>query len=443
MRKIVTMIAMCLTLVATAQKVRFDVKISSKDTDITKIFIQPAEINAVSRNVVMRNNDGVFKATVPASSIGFYNLTVVRNQSQLNVPIYVKDARSVSLNANYDGRVFVIDNTPDNYALTSLDATLNGLDRELWRKDGMTAEQIKSLMDGYESALDSLLAVGNLSAPVVEYMKTMAYVRAFYAYSSIPRAQQISESAIPFSRDEVLPRPADVIDNKYATLFNSTMQVVKNELPSLPSLLDRLSFLYEIFRNDELRLYVATSIMRDFVSNYNYSKDFDGGLAIVKKATEKYGFSSFFVNEFVKYKSTLVGSPFPKDLKFVNAKGKTVSIDDFKGKYVYIDMWASWCGPCCKEVPHLQKLESELQNDDVVFVSISSDSDEAAWKNKMKELNMHGNQLIDKENSLGSALNVGGIPFFVIYDKEGNLHTYGALRPSTGDRLKNILENLN
>lgn len=434
---------MCLTLVAMAQKVRFDVKISPENNDITKMFIQPAEINAVSKNVIMRNNDGVFKATVPASSIGFYNLTVVRNQSQLIVPIYVKDAKKVSLKANYNGKVFVIDDTPDNYALTSLDAALNALDRELWTKDGLTGEQIKSLMDGYESVLDSLLAVGNLSVPVVEYMKTMAYVRAFYAYSSIPRAQQIPESSIPFSRDEVFPMPADVIDNKYATLFNSTMQVVKNELPSLPSLLDRLSCLYATFKNDELRLYVATSIMREFVSNYNYSKDFEGGLAIVKKATEKYGFSSFFVNEFVKFKSTVVGSPFPKDLKFVDVKGKNVSIDDFKGKYVYIDMWASWCGPCCKEVPHLQKLERELHNDNVVFVSISSDSDETAWKNKMKELNMHGNQLIDKDNSLGSALNVGGIPFFVIYDKEGNLHTYGALRPSTGDRLKKILESLN
>ena len=109
---------------------------------------------------------------------------------------------------------------------------------------------------------------------------------------------------------------------------------------------------------------------------------------------------------------------------------------------MYVDMWASWCGPCCKEVPFLQQLEKELNNDDVVFVSVSSDRDEQAWRNKMAELKMHGNQLLDVDNTLGDALNVKGIPFFVIYDKEGNLHTYGALRPSTGTRLRSVLEGL-
>ena len=95
-----------------------------------------------------------------------------------------------------------------------------------------------------------------------------------------------------------------------------------------------------------------------------------------------------------------------------------------------------------QEVPHLQKLEKELRNDDVVFVSISSDKDEQAWRSKMEELKMHGNQLLDKDNTLCDALNVKGIPFFVIYDKAGNLHTYGALRPSTGTHLRSVLEGL-
>ena len=60
----------------------------------------------------------------------------------------------------------------------------------------------------------------------------------------------------------------------------------------------------------------------------------------------------------------------------------------------------------------------------------------------MSELKMHVHQLLDIDNTLGDALNVKGIPFFVIYDKEGNLHTYGALRPSTGTRLRSVLEGL-
>jgi hypothetical protein len=83
-----------------------------------------------------------------------------------------------------------------------------------------------------------------------------------------------------------------------------------------------------------------------------------------------------------------------------------------------------------------------LEGSDVVCVSISTDTDEDAWKAKLQEANMHGNQLRDRDGSLGTALNVGGIPFFVIYDKEGKLHIYGAQRPSSGDAIKQFLLNL-
>ena len=105
-------------------------------------------------------------------------------------------------------------------------------------------------------------------------------------------------------------------------------------------------------------------------------------------------------------------------------------------------MWASWCGPCCREVPHLQALEKEFEGSDIVFVSVSTDADTDAWKAKLKELDMHGNQLHDRDGKLSQILNVGGIPFFVVYDKEGKLHTYGALRPSMGEPLKTFLKEL-
>ncbi|WP_314397484.1 TlpA disulfide reductase family protein [uncultured Gemella sp.] len=62
--------------------------------------------------------------------------------------------------------------------------------------------------------------------------------------------------------------------------------------------------------------------------------------------------------------------------------GKTVKLSDFKGKKVYINMWASWCGPCMREIPELEKVYQKYKNNkDIVFLSMTSPND-AEFKNQ-------------------------------------------------------------
>ena len=123
------------------------------------------------------------------------------------------------------------------------------------------------------------------------------------------------------------------------------------------------------------------------------------------------------------------------DFTLTTPEGMEVTLSKVAGKVKILDFWASWCGPCCKEVPYLQQLEKDMEGSNVVFVSISCDSSTAPWLKKMEQLGMHGNQLIDTTNELGNKLNVRGIPHFLIYDPEGNLHTYNAPRPSSSQIL--------
>ena len=232
------------------------------------------------------------------------------------------------------------------------------------------------------------------------------------------------------------------LDNEYAPLFPIAAQMIARSIPAERNLLERLSFLYDRYKNDAVRAETSSMLLSSFLSGHNYSADFEGGLAQLEQAVEKYDLSESYVQEYIKRKATIVGSPFPADVVLEDADGNVVDISSFKGKYLYIDLWASWCGPCCKEVPYLQAIEKDFQDSNIVFLSISTDTDKEAWKNKMAELNMHGNQLHDRNNTLCNSLNVRGIPFFLIYDKEGKLHTYGAMRPSRGDDLKMILEGL-
>ena len=70
------------------------------------------------------------------------------------------------------------------------------------------------------------------------------------------------------------------------------------------------------------------------------------------------------------------------DFTAMDKDGKTVKLSDFKGKKVYINMWASWCGPCMREIPELEKTYQKLKNNkDIVFLSMTSPND-SEFKNQ-------------------------------------------------------------
>ena len=71
--------------------------------------------------------------------------------------------------------------------------------------------------------------------------------------------------------------------------------------------------------------------------------------------------------------------------KYLDINGKEVSLSDLKGKYVYIDIWATWCGPCTGELPHLKELEKKMHGKKIVFVSISCDKDKGMGENGERE----------------------------------------------------------
>lgn len=115
---------------------------------------------------------------------------------------------------------------------------------------------------------------------------------------------------------------------------------------------------------------------------------------------------------------------------FPDTEGKIVKLSDFKGKLVYIDVWATWCTPCKQEIPHLKTLEERMHGKDVVFISISTDKDDVRWCNFVKSQQLTGIQLIDKTGELAKQYNFNGIPFFILLDKEGKVIQTNAPRPS-------------
>ncbi|MDO5977844.1 TlpA family protein disulfide reductase [Flavivirga spongiicola] len=204
-----------------------------------------------------------------------------------------------------------------------------------------------------------------------------------------------------------------------------------------------LSWMVNDIENDTLRGYYILNNLRSFKT---YNKEY---LNFIEPFRKDIVLSKYVEKRIADFESKIKnidpgtqGYPFT----YKDIEGKEVSFKDFKGKYVYIDVWATWCGPCKAEIPHIQKLEKELHDKDIQFVSISLDKPKSheTWKNFVEKEALSGIQLIaeDAFNSrLAKDYKIKSIPRFLLFDKDGVIVDSNAKRPSNPE-LKTQLEQL-
>jgi len=119
--------------------------------------------------------------------------------------------------------------------------------------------------------------------------------------------------------------------------------------------------------------------------------------------------------------------------------GEKISLSDFKGTLVYVDVWATWCGPCRAEIPSLQQLEADYHGKDITFMSVSVDTNKEAWLKMVKEKELGGTQLwAEGWSEITKSYAIFGIPRFMLFDAEGNVISTNAPRPSS-DEIRGLL----
>ena len=136
---------------------------------------------------------------------------------------------------------------------------------------------------------------------------------------------------------------------------------------------------------------------------------------------------SYYLSYLIKRKENLekltIGAAAPA-FTLQSDEGKTFSLSQFKGKYVLIDFWASWCLPCRKEIPNLKKIYQEFKPHNLEIISISTDSKIDSWRKAMEKEQMPWLQLIATEE-VSSKYTIVAIPFLVLLDPEGKILTKG------------------
>ncbi|MBK7097722.1 MAG: TlpA family protein disulfide reductase [Sphingobacteriales bacterium] len=402
------------------------------------------------------SKDGKFVFKINLKNPEFLNFTIIpkaRNkQLAINFPLYIKPGSKENLNLHYN----------DTAYLSVGKGSLSGNNKALILFSNFHFQNQKQLffnMPAADSAafylsrifdfVDNLLSKFNLKEQRVksyldawalnDYIQNLMTVQRYYAKGTDKKlpgnAYQFSKSPVKiFNQPEAL-----LLYDTFSSLKNyfeiiDTSDVSKNK-KSDEYIRHSMDLVNQLFSNDAVKTMFCSKELQSYMRSARFSTedDFENKLQQFKELTRvvpNIEIRQQLVEDFTNLRFTREGASMP-DVIFKDAEGRYVPIADFRGKYIYIDMWASWCIPCIKEIPYLKELEKDYGSKNIVFLSISVDEDKGAWKKKMDELNLSGHQLEVGSSGFEKLMNMQGIPHFFLFNSEGKLMIYKAPRPGS------------
>ena len=211
--------------------------------------------------------------------------------------------------------------------------------------------------------------------------------------------------------------------------------------------LDELMALDSLAREEKF-----ISIKNDLSNFYNSAENIDtsivnSGLKSIDPMLSSY--KKYLNNDLAMKRELPKGALSPAFVEYENINGERTSLSDLKGKYVYVDVWATWCGPCKAEIPSLKKVEKMYHGKNIAFVSVSIDDDRSHggswekanedWKKMVEEKELGGIQLFAPKgwkSDFVTDYRINGIPRFILIDPVGNIVSASAPRPSSDELIK-------
>lgn len=391
------------------------------------VFVAPDQGMNTS---VLERTGREFRGQGMYSPSHFYNIYMNDSNRQLSFPVYAdsENCEIVLTATQMSTERIATDNV--NKALVAYEAYSSDMARrsgdDLLR---LPDDDLKASILSLITVADSLAVAYELQGTQADFLRTWGASSAFSLMSTIDFMAKRQQRDLTFGASSLLPPAESLLDTPMAMWFYGTPNIVMSSLAGRTAE-ERLASLFEKYSTPEIRDKAKVNIAQQFIDSHNYATEFESGRKRLEDMISRYDLPTSLLNIYDARQATIPGTPFPADVTLYDVDGNVVPFSNFLGKYVYVDMWVSWCGPCCAEVPHLQNLESTLGRDDVAFLSISIDSSKAPWLKRMKELNMHGNQVIDTEGRISDKLNIRSIPHFLLYGPDGKLITYKTSRPS-------------
>lgn len=220
-----------------------------------------------------------------------------------------------------------------------------------------------------------------------------------------------------------------VSDDYLSFLQSAVARLAGKEFPQLKGMQQLTAYLDKNVKDARLADYLVYQRAMVYVGTYGLTGADDYVQAVGRYVKDARHLKAF--ERLCDRWKQVNGGKLSPDFNATDVAGVKHSLKEFRGKYVYIDIWATWCAPCKKEIPHLIRLEEQYAGKDIVFVSISCDENRKAWENKVTKDQMKGVQLhFEKGDTFMQSYMISGIPRFILLDKEGRILSADMTRPS-------------
>lgn len=233
-----------------------------------------------------------------------------------------------------------------------------------------------------------------------------------------------------------------IYDRSYRNLIIENWRLTSKEAMEIDPSLTHVSFMknkIKDIKSTKIKdLMVSMLFNQISLKNKNHERDYQRILEMLTADELKEKLRA----KLVVIQNTKPEMPAP-NFNYENYKGGKTTLKDLKGKLVYIEIWATWCCPCIKEMPALTQLIKDFKGKNIEFVSISVDSkrDYKNWRKMIPEKNVGGIQLLANkslESNFMKAFGIGLIPRTLILDEEGKIITPKAPRPSATNTKRYI-----
>ncbi len=274
----------------------------------------------------------------------------------------------------------------------------------------------------------------------LEWASERAVYPSYHRYYADAPDYSPGEGYWAFVEDVDLDNDANIQSDNFSLFAESYLNEVAatsladEEAGRSEKALKRMDLIGERFENPAVR----DHLLGKTVMNYMRYDGADGADVLMAKLRASGGKPETIEAAEEAYNGWMAiaeGEPAP-DFHGTTLDGQRVALSELKGRVVYVDVWATWCGPCRGEIPFLQELEADFEGDSrVAFVSISVDEDNEAWRTMVTEDELGGIQILAPaawDSEVVTEYRIAGIPRFMLIDANGTIVSATAERPSSG-----------